>query len=51
MLALIGWVVVLGGCQTYMTPAGRAEKAGFKSLVGEPERNWPRIVERTKQGA
>ncbi|MHB1155784.1 MAG: hypothetical protein ACYC26_02985 [Phycisphaerales bacterium] len=28
-----------------------AEKAAFKSLVGELERNWPRIVERTKQGA
>jgi hypothetical protein len=28
-----------------------AEKAAFKSLVAEFEKNWPRIVERAKQGA
>lgn len=28
-----------------------AEKAAFKSLVGELEKNWPKIVERAKQGA
>jgi hypothetical protein len=27
------------------------EKAAFKSLVGEMEKNWPKIVERAKQGA
>jgi hypothetical protein len=28
-----------------------AEQAAFKGLVGEFEKNWPRIVERAKQGA
>jgi len=28
-----------------------AEKAAFKSLVGEFEKIWPQIVERAKQGA
>jgi hypothetical protein len=28
-----------------------AEKAAFKSLVGEFEKTWPQIVERAKQGA
>lgn len=28
-----------------------AEKAAFKALVGEFEKNWPRIIERAKQGA
>jgi hypothetical protein len=28
-----------------------AEKAAFKSLVGELEKNWPQVVERAKKGA
>jgi len=28
-----------------------AEKAAFKSLVGDFERNWPQIIERAKKGA
>ncbi len=28
-----------------------AEKAAFKSLVGEFEKNWPQVVERAKKGA
>jgi hypothetical protein len=28
-----------------------AEKAAFKRLVGEFERNWPQIVERARTGA
>ena len=28
-----------------------AEKAAFKALVSEFEKNWPQIIERAKQGA
>jgi len=28
-----------------------AEQAAFKGLVGEFEKNWPRLVERAKKGA
>ena len=28
-----------------------AEKAAFKALVGEFEKNWPKVIERAKQGA
>ena len=28
-----------------------AEKAAFKSLIGELEKNWPQVVSRTKRGA